>query len=50
VLEEELLASLTSTSTHGPASTAFYVEELKDGSQSGEARIEVRKRDYIIRS
>ena len=48
VLDEELLALLTSISTHKPAS-ALNVEELRGRSQSVEGQTEVGKRDNIVR-
>ena len=47
-LDEELLALLTSISTHKPASTALNVEELRERSQSVEGQTEVGKRDNIV--
>ena len=49
VLDEELLALLTSISTHKPASTALNVEELRERSQLVEGQTEVGKRDNIVR-
>jgi hypothetical protein len=48
-LDEELLALLTSISTHKPASVALHAEEPREGSKLGEGQIEVGKRDYMVR-